>query len=98
MPSARYISIETLSRRFESFLPWAFTSIGKWAHTGSATPRARRIRICFSTFDRWSSPRMTWVMPSSMSSTALASTNSGEPFARRSTKSSTVATSISLVP
>ncbi len=41
----------------------------------------------------WSSPRMTWVMPVSASSTVFASTNSGAPVERATTKSSTFALS-----
>ena len=35
--------------------------------------------MCFGVFERWSSPRMTWVMPISISSTTLTKWKIHEP-------------------
>ena len=67
-----------MSRRFDSFWRFSFTSTGTWANTGSSPPpRACHSSSAFGVLGRCSSPRMTWVMPMSMSSTTLASRNIG---------------------
>ena len=77
-----------MSRRFDSFLRASLTSTGTCAQTGGASPKADHSNCCFGVLDRCSSARTTWVIPISMSSTTLASTNNGEPLPRNSTKSS----------
>ena len=37
--------------------------------TGRSAPSARRMLICVGVFETWSSPRITWVIPSITSST-----------------------------
>ena len=41
------------------------------ALAGGSTPKARNRAMCLGVLLRWSSPRMTWVMPISKSSTTL---------------------------
>ena len=75
------------SRRFDSFLRFSFTISGRWANTGRSDrlERLRTSSIAFGvTLGRCSSPRMTWVMPMSTSSTTLARKNIGVPFERAS--------------
>ena len=42
---------------------------GRWANCGTSAPIARNSRMCLGVFDRWSSPRMTWLISMSASST-----------------------------
>src|SRR5262249_45462359 len=64
------------------------TRIGACAHTGGSAPSASHNNCCFGAFGRCSSARITCVIPISMSSTTLASRNTGEPSPRAITKSS----------
>ena len=77
-----------MSRRLDSFLRDSLTSTGTWAHDGGSWPSASHSSCCLGVFGRCSSPRTTWVMPISMSSTTLASTKIGRPLPRSRTKSS----------
>src|ERR671923_121068 len=47
----------------------------RWAYAGTGAPSASRMRICFGVLETWSSPRTTWVMPSSHSSTGAAASS-----------------------
>ena len=55
--------------RLEIFLPCSFRIIGRWAYSGRVAPSAFKMLICLGVLFTWSSPRITWVMPMSMSST-----------------------------
>ena len=93
MPSSRYCSTATLSRRFDNFLRCSLTSTGTCAHVGGATLSAFQIICCFGVFGKCSSARTTCVMFIIWSSTTLARRNIGDPLPRKSTKSSMVALS-----
>ncbi len=77
-----------MSRRLDSFCRFSLTTTGTWAQTGGLTPSASQSSCCLGVLGRCSSARITWVMPMVMSSTTLASRNTGEPSARAITKSS----------
>ena len=77
-----------MSRRLDSFLRDSLTSTGTCAHDGGSWPSASHSSCCLGVLGRCSSPRTTWVMPISMSSTTLASTKIGRPLPRSRTKSS----------
>ncbi len=60
---------------------------GRCANCGSSWPSARNSRMCLGVLDRWSSPRMTWVICIAASSTQTVKWYSGVPSARTMTKS-----------
>ena len=60
---------------------------GMWAYFGGSTPKALKSSRCFEVLERWSSPRITWVIFISMSSTTLTKWKTGSPLERKITKS-----------
>ena len=68
------------SRSSTDAAPWRLLSLrlssprmsGMWAYSGGVPPSARITIICLGVLEMWSSPRMTWLMPISRSSTAAA--------------------------
>jgi hypothetical protein len=62
----------TAPRRFESFCPSSPRMIGTWANAGSGTPSALKMLICQGVLLTCSSPRKTWLMRMSQSSTTTA--------------------------
>ncbi|CFP66921.1 Uncharacterised protein [Bordetella pertussis] len=55
--------------RLDSFSPSGPRIIGTWPYSGRVAPSARRMLIWRGVLLTWSSPRSTWVMPMSQSST-----------------------------
>src|SRR5579884_4047535 len=71
---------------------------GTCAYTGGSAPSARRMLIWVGVFDTWSSPRITCVIRSSMSSTGLAKLYVGRPSERTITRSARCAFANSIRP
>ena len=55
--------------RLDRAAPSAPTSSGMWAKPGASAPSASKISIWAPVLVTWSSPRITWVIFMSMSST-----------------------------
>ena len=67
--SANSVMATVSPLRLEIFLPCSFKIMGRWAYCGGVAPSALKMLICLGVLFTWSSPRITWVMPMSKSST-----------------------------
>ena len=68
VPASRMAFSDSEPLRLESVEPSEAISKLWCPHSGALAPSASKISICVPVFDTWSSPRITWVMPKSMSS------------------------------
>ena len=78
-PSSRNASRATLSRRFDSFCRFSFTTTGTCAQIGGVCPSASQSSCCLGVLGRCSSARITCVIFMVTSSTTLASRKTAEP-------------------